>query len=58
MKKRAKKASLTDQIVVRLEPAQVDAIKSAAKIDRRPLAHLVRNILSDYLASRADQQAA
>jgi hypothetical protein len=52
MAKRSRKAELSDQVVLRMEPKLRRAIKSAAEQDRRPMAHLIRNILSDWVAGR------
>jgi hypothetical protein len=48
----AERKTRREQIVVRVEPDLREAIAAAAERDRRPVANLVRNILSDWLDSR------
>jgi hypothetical protein len=46
------------QITVVVEPAQYERIVREAKVERRPVASLVRNLIADALAERCDQEGA
>ena len=57
---RTTKIPLSDQVVLRVNPQLRAAIEAAADEDRRPMANLIRNILSDWIDGRSsrDERAA
>jgi predicted HicB family RNase H-like nuclease len=52
MATRLNKAPRSAQLVLRVEPELRERIEMAASAERRPLASLVRNILSDWVDGR------
>jgi hypothetical protein len=62
MKHRPKRPPIvTEHIALRMEPALREALERAAAQERRPLSHLMRNVLSDFVRqmdrSRSRSQA-
>lgn len=55
---RDRKIFLSDQVVVRLRPELRVAIEAAASADRRTPSSLIRNVLDDWLKSRAEGEGA
>jgi predicted HicB family RNase H-like nuclease len=49
---------VTEQLNVRVEPELRAALETAAEADRRPIASLVRNVLSDWIEGRSQGERA
>jgi predicted DNA-binding protein len=48
---------VTEHTSLRLEPELLERLEAAAARERRPLAHMMRIALTDWLADRSDQAA-
>jgi predicted transcriptional regulator len=46
-----------EQVSARLDPDVLEIVQHVAKAERRPISNLVRNIVSDWAASRKSQTA-
>jgi hypothetical protein len=46
-----------EQVSARLDPEVLEIVEHVAKAERRPISNLVRNIVSDWAASRKIQTA-
>lgn len=53
MKRTKKPPHLVEHVGLRMEPALRRALEQAAARERRPLAHMMRIALSDWLADRS-----
>jgi predicted transcriptional regulator len=49
-----------DSISTRLDPEVLEVVQHVAEVERRPVSHVIRNVLADWVESRvqAEQQPA
>jgi hypothetical protein len=55
MKRTKKPPRVTEHVGLRMEPELRSALEAAAAQQRRPLAHLLRNVLSDFVRDNHSQ---
>jgi hypothetical protein len=53
MSKAKRIPEFTEHVVIRMAPELRQAIETAAEQDRRPVSHLIRNVLSDWIEGRS-----
>jgi predicted transcriptional regulator len=53
---RMKTRQTREQVSARLDPDVLEIVQHVAEAERRPVSNLVRNIVSDWAASRKTEQ--